>query len=247
MASKDKNKVKKEGLKGGKRIRNAREKISDRTQVFPLKEVMDHLKQYSKDCKTKFDESIEVVYKLGIDPRQSDQQVRGAVSMPNGLGKEIRVAVICKDEKQKDAKAAGADIVGADDLIEKIKGGMLDFDVCIATPDCMPLVSKVGKILGPKGLMPNPKVGTVALDVKAAVKTAKAGQVEFKVEKAGLVHTAIGKLSFEVKAIEENFKALHEAISSSRPSGAKGVFIKSVFFSTTMGPSIRLDLSSGIN
>ncbi|MCL4168922.1 UNVERIFIED_CONTAM: hypothetical protein GTU68_036448 [Idotea baltica] len=167
--------------------------------------------------------------------------------MPNGLGKDVRVAVICGDDKQKDAKAAGAEFVGGEDLVDKIKGGMMDFDVCIASPDSMPLVSRVGKLLGPKGLMPNPKIGTVTPDVAAAVKLAKAGQVEFRVEKAGLIHTAIGKLSFEAKAIEENFKALHNAITSARPSGAKGVFIKAVSFSTSMGPSIRLDLSDAIN
>jgi large subunit ribosomal protein L1 len=230
-------------MSNGKRIKAARTKV-DATKAIALVEAIKMLGKYSKEYKTKFDETIDVIFKLGVDAKQSDQYVRGAVAMPNGLGKSVRVAVICKADRVKEAKDAGADVAGAEEFLEDIKAGKLNFDVCIATPDMMPAVSKVGKVLGPKGLMPNPRLGTVSDNIKEAVKLAKAGQVEYKIDKAGIVHAAIGKLSFEEKAIKENFAALYDAVVAAKPSGAKGEYIKGIYLGSSMGPSIKLDLAS---
>jgi large subunit ribosomal protein L1 len=225
--------------KPGKRIRAAREKVAPE-KLYPLSEAVKLLKA---NAKTKFDETVDLAINLTIDPKQSDQQVRGMVSMPNGLGKTVRVAVFAKGDKAEAAKKAGADIVGADDLADMIQKGEMNFDVCIASPDMMALVGKVGKILGPKGLMPNPKLGTVTPDVEKAVKTAKSGQVEFKVEKAAIIHAGVGKASFTEQAIVENIKAFVGAVNRAKPAGVKGAFFKKVSVSTTMGPGIKLDLS----
>lgn len=196
------------------------------------------------NAKAKFDESIEISVNLGVDPRHADQQVRGVVNLPSGTGRDVRVAVFAKDAKAAEATAAGAEHVGADDLYEKIAGGFMDFDRVIATPDMMALVGRLGKVLGPRGLMPNPKVGTVTPNVAQAVKDAKGGAVEFRVEKAGIVHAGIGKASFTDEALVINVKALIEALNRSKPSGAKGVFIKRVGLSSTMGPGFKVDISS---
>jgi len=196
------------------------------------------------NAKAKFDESIEISVNLGVDPRHADQQVRGVVNLPSGTGRDVRVAVFAKDAKAAEATAAGAEHVGADDLYEKIAGGFMDFDRVIATPDMMALVGRLGKVLGPRGLMPNPKVGTVTPNVAQAVKDAKGGAVEFRVEKAGIVHAGIGKASFTDEALVVNVKALIEALNRSKPSGAKGVFIKRVGLSSTMGPGFKVDIAS---
>ncbi|MCY1646685.1 50S ribosomal protein L1 [Caulobacter sp. SL161] len=196
------------------------------------------------NAKAKFDESIEISVNLGVDPRHADQQVRGVVNLPSGTGRDVRVAVFAKDAKAAEATAAGAEHVGADDLYEKIAGGFMDFDRVIATPDMMALVGRLGKVLGPRGLMPNPKVGTVTPNVAQAVKDAKGGAVEFRVEKAGIVHAGIGKASFTDEALVINVKALIEALNRAKPSGAKGVFIKRVGLSSTMGPGFKVDVSS---
>jgi large subunit ribosomal protein L1 len=223
----------------GKRIKAAREQVNV-DKFYTLAEAVKIMKT---NAKTKFDETIDVALNLAIDPKQSDQQVRGMVSMPNGLGKSIRVAVFAKGDKADAAKKAGADIVGAEDLADMIAKGDMNFDVCIAAPDMMALVGKVGKILGPKGLMPNPKLGTVTPDVEKAVKTAKSGQVEFKVEKAAIIHAGIGKASFSEEAIAQNIKAFVGAVNKAKPAGVKGVFFKKVSVSTTMGPGIKLDVN----
>jgi large subunit ribosomal protein L1 len=217
-------------------------KLYDSEKSYGLDDAISLLKKYFVDCKTKFDETVEVIFKLGVDPKQSDQLVRGVVPMPNGLGKKIKVAVFVKPERIEEAKKAGADIVGSDDLVEEVKNGRLDFDLCIATPDMMAKVGALGKVLGPKGLMPNPKLGTVSNDVVAAIKQAKAGQVEYKTEKAGLVHAGIGKLSFGEKEIKENILALYQAVVNAKPSNSKGIYMQKIYLSTTMGPSILLDL-----
>jgi large subunit ribosomal protein L1 len=222
----------------GKRYAEA-SKTVDRNRSYPLEEAVKLIKGAAK---SKFDETVEVALNLGIDPRHADQQVRGMVELPNGTGKTVRVAVFARAAKAEEAKAAGADIVGAEDLAEKINGGMLDFDRCIATPDMMGVVGRLGKVLGPRGLMPNPKLGTVTPDVATAVKAAKAGQVEFRAEKAGLVHAGIGKASFSEQAIVENIKAFVGAINRAKPAGAKGTYIKKVSVSSTMGPGIKLDI-----
>ena len=196
------------------------------------------------NAKAKFDESIEISVNLGVDPRHADQQVRGVVNLPSGTGRDVRVAVFAKDAKAAEATAAGAEHVGAEDLYEKIAGGFMDFDRVIATPDMMALVGRLGKVLGPRGLMPNPKVGTVTPNVGQAVKDAKGGAVEFRVEKAGIVHAGIGKASFTDEALAINVKALIEALNRSKPSGAKGVFIKRIGLSSTMGPGFKIDTSS---
>lgn len=196
------------------------------------------------NAKAKFDETIEISVNLGVDPRHADQQVRGVVNLPSGTGRDVRVAVFAKDAKAAEATAAGAEHVGAEDLYEKIAGGFMDFDRVIATPDMMALVGRLGKVLGPRGLMPNPKVGTVTPNVAQAVKDAKGGAVEFRVEKAGIVHAGIGKASFTDEALAINVKALIEALNRSKPSGAKGVFIKRVGLSSTMGPGFKVDVSS---
>jgi len=223
----------------GKRISAARKAI-DANKLYTLKEAVQVLKASSK---TKFDETIDVALNLGIDPKQSDQMVRGVVAMPNGLGKNVRVAVFAKGDKLDAAKKAGADIVGADELVDAINKGDINFDVCIATPDMMGTVGKVAKILGPKGLMPNPKLGTVTPDVEKAVKAAKAGQVEFKVEKAAIIHAGVGKASFSEEAIVQNVQAFIDAVNKAKPAAVKGAFIKKISISSTMGPGIKLDLS----
>jgi large subunit ribosomal protein L1 len=240
MAPKKKEAVKKpEGATGSKRIRAASEGI-DKNKQYTLKEAVALLKSRAK---TKFDETVDVAMNLSIDPTQSDQLVRGMVAMPNGLGKKIRVAVFAKGDKAEAATKAGADLVGGDDLAEKIQKGEINFDVCIAAPDMMGVVGKIGKILGPKGLMPNPKLGTVTPDVEKAVKAAKAGQVEFKVEKAAIIHAGVGKASFAEAAIEQNIKTFVAAVNKAKPSGVKGAFIKKISISSTMGPGIKLDLA----
>ncbi|MEY4781077.1 MAG: hypothetical protein RLZZ607_2390 [Pseudomonadota bacterium] len=192
----------------------------------------------------KFDETLEIAMNLGVDPRHADQMVRGVVQLPNGTGKTVRVAVFARGAKADEAKAAGADIVGAEDLMEIIQSGKIEFDRCIATPDLMPLVGRLGKILGPRNLMPNPKVGTVTMDVKAAVTAAKGGEVQFKVEKAGVIHAGIGKVSFTEEMLAQNVRAFVDAVSRARPAGAKGTYLKKVSLSSTMGPGVSLDLAS---
>ncbi len=192
----------------------------------------------------KFDETLEIAMNLGVDPRHADQMVRGVVQLPNGTGKTVRVAVFARGAKADEAKAAGADIVGAEDLMESIQAGKLDFDRCIATPDMMPLVGRLGKILGPRNLMPNPKVGTVTMDVKTAVEAAKGGEVQFKVEKAGVIHAGIGKVSFSEAKLAENVRAFVEAVSRAKPAGAKGAYLRKVSLSSTMGPGVSVDLAT---
>ncbi len=226
--------------KVGKRLRAAYETV-DRDKMYDLPEAIDLLKQSSK---VKFDETIEVSLNLGVDPRHADQMVRGIVSLPHGTGKTLRVAVFARGDKAAEALAAGADIVGAEDLMERIQGGQMDFDRCIASPDMMAIVGRLGKILGPRGLMPNPKVGTVTPDVAGAVRAAKAGQVEFRVEKAGIIHGGIGKVSFSTEALGENARAFVDAVIKAKPSGAKGTYLKKVSVSSTMGPGLRLNTAS---
>lgn len=226
--------------KSGKRIRAAREGM-DRNAVHSIE---DAVKTVKANASAKFDETIEVSMNLGVDPRHADQMVRGVVSLPNGTGRSVRVAVFAKDAKADEAKEAGADIVGAEDLMEKIQGGFMDFDRVIATPDMMPVVGRLGKVLGPRGLMPNPKVGTVTPNVAQAVKDSKGGAVEFRVEKAGIVHAGIGKASFAEDAIAENIRAFVGAVAKAKPSGAKGTYIKKIAVSSTMGPGVKIDVSS---
>jgi large subunit ribosomal protein L1 len=195
-----------------------------------------------KNSKAKFDETIDLAFNLGVDPRHADQMVRGVCALPNGTGKNVRVAVFARGAKAEEATKAGADIVGAEDLMETVQSGKVEFDRCIATPDLMPVVGRLGKVLGPRNLMPNPKVGTVTMDISAAVKAAKSGEVQFKVEKAGVVHVGVGKVSFEEKKIIENIKAFVGAVNKVKPSGAKGTYMKKVSISSTMGPSVTLDL-----
>ncbi len=206
--------------------------------------VDDAVKMIKERAKAKFDETIEISMNLGIDPRHADQNVRGVVSLPNGTGKTLRVAVFAKGPKAEAAKAAGADLVGAEDLAEKVQAGEMNFDRCIATPDMMVLVGKLGKVLGPRGLMPNPKLGTVTNDVAEAVKAAKGGQVEFRAEKAGIVHAGVGKASFSQDALIENVKAFVGAINRAKPAGAKGTYIKKVSLSSTMGPGLKLEVGT---
>lgn len=226
--------------KAGKRLSAAREGI-DRKKLYDLSEAVSFVKN---GAKAKFDETVEVAMNLGVDPRHADQMVRGVVTMPNGTGKSMNVAVFARDDKAEEAKAAGADTVGAEDLMERIQGGDIPFDRIIATPDMMALVGRLGKVLGPRGLMPNPRVGTVTPDVTQAVKDAKGGSVEFRVEKAGVIHAGIAKASFDAKAIEENVKAFAEAVTKAKPSGAKGTFVKRVAISSTMGPGVKVDPAS---
>jgi large subunit ribosomal protein L1 len=224
----------------GKRLKNAYEKI-DRARFYPLSEAVKILKEFAAK---KIDETVEVSLNLGVDTRHADQQVRGVVSLPHGTGKGVRVAVFAKGEKANEAQAAGADLVGADDLAEKVNKGEIEFERVIATPDMMAVVGKLGKILGPRGLMPNPKLGTVTMDVAKAVKEAKAGQVQYRAEKAGIVHAGVGKMSFSEDAIVENVKAFYDAVAKAKPSGVKGTYIKKVSLSSTMGPGLKLDVTS---
>ncbi len=224
----------------GKRYKAAAQTINRET-TYPLADAVKLLKQ---GAKAKFDETVEIAMNLGIDPRHADQQVRGVVELPNGTGKSVRVGVFARGDKAEAAKAAGADVVGAEDLAEQVQAGNINFDRCIATPDMMGLVGRLGKVLGPRGMMPNPKLGTVTADVAAAVKAAKAGQVEFRAEKAGLVHAGVGKASFSEEAIVQNVKAFVGAITRAKPSGAKGTFVKKVSISSTMGPGLKLEISS---
>jgi large subunit ribosomal protein L1 len=224
----------------GKRLKSAYEGL-DPESSHDLPTAVKLLKERAV---AKFDETIEVAMNLGIDPRHADQQVRGVVSLPNGTGKSVRVAVFAKGDKADEATKAGADVVGAEELAEKVQGGEIDFDRCIATPDMMPVVGRLGKVLGPRGLMPNPKLGSVTADVAEAVQAAKGGQLEFRAEKAGIIHAGIGKASFSEDAIEQNVKAFFDAITRAKPSGAKGTYIKKMVLTSTMGPGIRLDVSS---
>lgn len=221
----------------GKRYKAALENI-DRDKLYGLDEAVKLVKGKAT---AKFDETVEIAMNLGVDPRHADQMVRGVINLPNGTGKSVRVAVFAKDAKADEAKAAGADIVGADELAAEVQAGKIDFDRCIATPDMMPLVGRLGKVLGPRNLMPNPKVGTVTPDVAGAVKAAKGGAVEFRVEKAGILHAGVGKASFTEDAIVENIKAFADAVSKAKPSGAKGTFIKRVTISSTMGPGVHVE------
>jgi large subunit ribosomal protein L1 len=224
-------------MAAGKRIRAARGNV-ERTKIYSVDEAVKIVKA---NAKAKFDETIEVAMNLGVDPRHADQQVRGVVSLPNGTGRTVRVAVFAKEPKADEARKAGADIVGAEDLVEKVQGGFTDFDRVVATPDMMGLVGRLGKILGPKGLMPNPKVGTVTPNVAQAVKDAKGGAVQFRVEKAGIIHAGVGKASFEEKKIAENVQAFISAVAKAKPSGAKGTYIKKISISSTMGPGVKID------
>ncbi|MBB3019616.1 large subunit ribosomal protein L1 [Microvirga lupini] len=230
-------------VKEGKRIRAAREGV-DATKLYPIQDAVKLIKERAK---AKFDETIEISMNLGVDPRHADQMVRGVCNLPNGSGRTVRVAVFARGAKADEAKAAGADIVGAEELFETVNGGTIDFDRCIATPDMMPLVGRLGKVLGPRGLMPNPKVGTVTMDVKGAVEAAKGGAVEFRVEKAGIVHAGIGKASFDEAKLVENIKAFADAVSKAKPTGAKGTYIQRVAVSSTMGPGVKVDPASVLN
>src|SRR6202041_79064 len=224
----------------GKRTIAAREGV-DREKLYALQ---DAVKMVKERAKAKFDETIEVAMNLGIDPRHADQAVRGVVNLPNGTGRNVRVAVFARGVKADEAKAAGADVVGAEDLVEKVQGGAIDFDRVVATPDLMPLVGRLGKVLGPRGLMPNPKVGTVTMDVTTAVKGAKGGSVEFRVEKAGIVQAGVGKASFSEDKLVENVKALTDAVAKAKPAGSKGTYIQRVAVSSTMGPGVKVEPGS---
>ncbi len=226
--------------KFGKRTTAAREAFGEQANLS----VEEAVKLVKDNSKAKFDETVELALNLGVDPRHADQMVRGVVSLPNGTGKTVRVAVFARGAKADEATAAGADIVGAEDLMETIQSGKIEFDRCIATPDMMPLVGRLGKILGPRNLMPNPKVGTVTMDVKTAVEAAKGGEVQFKVEKAGVVHAGVGKVSFDAGKLSENIRAFVDAVSRARPTGAKGTYLKKVSVSSTMGPGVSVDLAS---
>ena len=226
--------------KVGKKITKAREGI-DRNKLYKLDEAV---KMVRERASAKFDETIEIAINLGVDPRHADQMVRGVVNLPNGTGKTVRVAVFARGDKAEEARKAGADVVGAEDLMEQIQGGKIDFDRCIATPDMMPIVGRLGKILGPRNLMPNPKVGTVTPDVAGAVKAAKGGAVEYRVEKAGILHAGVGKVSFTEEALLQNIKAFTDAVQKSKPAGAKGTYVKRVAVSSTMGPGVHVDPST---
>ena len=221
----------------GKRVVKAREGI-DREKLYPLDEAVKMIKERAK---AKFDETIEIAMNLGVDPRHADQMVRGVVALPNGTGRTTRVAVFARGVKADEARAAGADVVGAEDLVEKVNAGNIDFDRCIATPDLMPLVGRLGKVLGPRGMMPNPKVGTVTMDVASAVRASKGGSVEFRVEKAGIIHAGVGKASFSADKLVENVKAFADAVQKAKPPGAKVHFINRIALSSTMGPGVKIE------
>jgi len=229
--------------KTGKRLQNLRETI-ERGKPYDVAEAVKLIKQ---SAVAKFDETIEVAVNLGVDPRHADQMVRGVCQLPNGTGREVRVAVFCKAERQDEARSAGAEVVGAEDLVEEVQKGNINFDKCIATPDMMPLVGRLGKVLGPRGMMPNPKVGTVTNDITDAVKSAKGGAVEFRVEKAGIVHAGVGKASFPEDALVQNIRAFTDAVLKAKPAGAKGTYLKKLSLTSTMGPGIQLDTSSILN
>lgn len=226
--------------KVGKRIRTAREKV-DRNKSYALEEAIKLIKEATS---VKFDETVDISLNLGVDPKHADQMVRGVCQLPNGSGRTLRVAVFARGAKADEATEAGADVVGAEDLVEQVSKGEINFDRCIATPDMMGLVGRLGKVLGPRGLMPNPRVGTVTMDVASAVKGAKGGAVEFRVEKAGIVHAGVGKASFSDTQLAENIRAFVDAVSKARPSGAKGTYLKKVAISSTMGPGVRVDQST---
>lgn len=223
----------------GKNIKKAKEMI-DRSQLYEIDDALEIIK---KGSFAKFDETVEVCVKLGVDPRKADQMIRGAVVLPNGLGKDVRVLVFAKGEKAQEAESAGADFVGADDLAEKIQGGWFDFDTAIASPDMMGVVGKIGRVLGPRGLMPNPKVGTVTMDLARAVQEAKSGKVEYRVEKAGIIHAPVGKVSFDAQKLKENILLLIDVLVKAKPSTAKGTYLKKISLSSTMGAGINLDIS----
>ena len=224
----------------GKRTRAAREAFAGKSDVS----VEEAVALVKGNASAKFDETVEIAVQLGVDPRHADQMVRGVVGLPNGTGKSVRVAVFARGPKAEEAQAAGADIVGAEDLMETIQGGTIDFDRCIATPDMMPIVGRLGKVLGPRNLMPNPKVGTVTMDVKAAVENAKGGEVQFKVEKAGVVHAGVGKASFDESKLVENVRAFMGAVLKAKPAGAKGAYVKKIALSSTMGPGVTVDVDN---
>lgn len=226
----------------GKRTTAARAAFAGKANVT-IEEAVSLIKS---NANAKFDETIDIAVVLGVDPRHADQMVRGVIALPNGTGKTMRVAVFARDAKADEAKAAGADIVGAEDLMEIIQGGTIDFDRCIATPDMMPIVGRLGKVLGPRNLMPNPKVGTVTMDVKAAVEAAKGGEVQFKVEKAGVVHAGVGKTSFDEAKLIENIKAFVAAVQKAKPEGAKGTYMKKIAVSSTMGPGVTLNVEAAL-
>jgi large subunit ribosomal protein L1 len=230
-------------MANGKRLVKAYEGI-DRQKLYGIADAIAMIKERAT---SKFDETIEISMNLGVDPRHADQMVRGVVTLPNGSGRTLRVGVFARGAKADEAKAAGADVVGAEDLVEKVQGGTIEFDRCIATPDMMPLVGRLGKVLGPRGMMPNPKIGTVTMDVTSAVKGAKGGSVEFRVEKAGIVQAGIGKASFTAEKLVENVKALADAVSKAKPAGSKGTYIQRVAVSSTMGPGVKVEPSSVLN
>ena len=224
----------------GKRTKKAREGV-DREKLYPL---ADAIKMVKERAKSKFDETIEIAINLGVDPRHADQMVRGVVTLPNGTGRTLRVGVFARGAKADEARAAGADVVGAEDLVEKVQGGAIDFDRCIATPDMMPLVGRLGKVLGPRGMMPNPKIGTVTMDVATAVKGAKGGSVEFRVEKAGIIQGSVGKASFGEDQLAQNIRAFVDAVAKAKPTGSKGTYLQRAAISSTMGPGVKLDLTT---
>jgi len=224
----------------GKRTRAAREAFAGKANLS----VEDAVALVKDNANAKFDETVEIAMVLGVDPRHADQMVRGVIGLPNGTGKTVRVAVFARDAKAEEAKAAGADIVGAEDLMEIVQGGTIEFDRCIATPDMMPIVGRLGKVLGPRNLMPNPKVGTVTMDVAEAVKAAKGGEVQFRVEKAGVVHAGVGKASFDKDKLVENVRAFVNAVSRAKPTGAKGTYMKKIALSSTMGPGVSVDVAN---
>ena len=224
----------------GKRTTAARAAFDGKVNVS----VAEAIALVKGNASAKFDETVEIAMQLGVDPRHADQMVRGTVTLPNGTGKTVRVAVFARGDKAEEAKAAGADIVGAEDLMETIQSGKIDFDRCIATPDMMAIVGRLGKVLGPRNLMPNPRVGTVTMDVKEAVEAAKGGQVQFKAEKAGVVHAGIGKASFSAEQLQENMRAFVDAVGKARPTGAKGTYMKKIAVSSTMGPGVTVDVAS---